>query len=141
MADRGGRAPPVREGRALVERLDKGETLEALAGEPAFRARTATDLGRNAPGDLAPDLVARIFAVPAGSASAPSGEDARAVFKVTAATVPPLVAATQEAAAVDERLQSGAGRRPARPVRRPGREGPGVFIYRENLRRAVGGES
>ena len=51
-----------------------------------------TDLARNAAkDDLSAEAVNRIFAVPVGKAgNVANGADARAVFKVTAATVPPL---------------------------------------------------
>lgn len=94
-------------GRELVERLDKGETMETLAQEAGLEPKTATDLARNTgKDDLTVDAVNRIFATPVGKAgSAASGEAARAVFKVTSATVPPYVTTTQEGARVEERLR------------------------------------
>lgn len=94
-------------GRELVERLDKGEAIETLAQEVGVEGKTAADLARNTgKDDLTVDAVNRIFATPVGKAgSAASGEAARAVFKVTSATVPPYVTTTQEGAQVEERLR------------------------------------
>lgn len=94
-------------GRELVERLDKEEAIETLAQEVGVEGKTAADLARNTgKDDLTVDAVNRIFATPVGKAgSAASGEAARAVFKVTSATVPPYVTTTQEGAQVEERLR------------------------------------
>ncbi len=94
-------------GRVLAERLDKGEPIETLAAEANAPVKTAADIARRQPKDeLTADAVARIFATPVGkAATAPNGPDTRAVFKVTAATVPPLNTTTQQADAVKTRLR------------------------------------
>ena len=71
-----------------------------MAKEAGAPVENATDLARNAAkDDLAAEAVNRIFAVPVGKAgNVANGAGARAVFKVTAATVPPFVTTTQEAA-------------------------------------------
>ena len=63
--------------RALVERLDKGEAIEAVAGEVGAPAKTATDLARRtAKDDLTAEAVTRIFTTPVGQAgSAADGGD------------------------------------------------------------------
>jgi peptidyl-prolyl cis-trans isomerase D len=95
--------------RALVERLDKGETPEALAGEVGAQAKTATDLARRtAKDDLTAEAVTRIFTTPVGKAgSATNGTDSRAVFKVTSATVPPLLTTTQQAQRAEDQFRDG----------------------------------
>jgi peptidyl-prolyl cis-trans isomerase D len=94
--------------QALVERLDKGDPIEALATEAASEAKTVEDLARGTPsGDLAADVVNRIFATPVGKAgSAAAGADSRTVFKVTSATVPPLITTTQEAEQLATQLRN-----------------------------------
>ena len=108
----------------MTERLDKGEAIEAVAQEAGAPVENATDLARNtAKDDLAAEAVNRIFAVPVGKAgNAANGADTRAVFKVTAATVPPL--AHHDAgrrSSVENQLRDRLRRRPDQPVHRPGR--------------------
>ncbi|HEX2135277.1 MAG TPA: peptidyl-prolyl cis-trans isomerase [Microvirga sp.] len=95
--------------RQLVDRLDKGEPIEALAGEVGAEAKAAADLARRSPKDeLTADVVARVFATPVGKAgSASSANDSRVVFKVTAATVPPLLTTTQQAQQAEEQFRDG----------------------------------
>jgi peptidyl-prolyl cis-trans isomerase D len=97
--------------RQLVERLDKGEAIETLAGEVGAQAKTATDLARRqAKDDLSVEAVTRIFTTPVGRAgSAPNGGEARAVFKVLTATVPPLVTTTQDAQRAEDQLRDAFG--------------------------------
>ncbi|WP_404292315.1 SurA N-terminal domain-containing protein [Microvirga sp. RSM25] len=75
----------------LFGRLEKGEAIEVVAQDAGAPVENAADLARNtAKDDLATEAVNRIFAVPVGKAGhAANGTDARAVFKVTSATVPP----------------------------------------------------
>jgi peptidyl-prolyl cis-trans isomerase D len=95
--------------REVVERLGKGENLEAIATEIGTPLKTATELVRRSPkDDLMADVVARIFATPVGqSAHAANGPDARTVFVVTGATVPPLARSTQEAQRLEDQLEAG----------------------------------
>jgi peptidyl-prolyl cis-trans isomerase D len=95
--------------RQFVQRLDKGEAPEAIASETGLEAKTATDLARRtAKDDLTADAVTRIFATPVGKAgSAPNGSENRAVFKVTGASVPPLVTTTQQAEQIENRVREG----------------------------------
>jgi peptidyl-prolyl cis-trans isomerase D len=95
--------------RQMVERLDKGEAPEALAAEFGTQAKTATDLVRRTPkDDLAAEAVTRIFATPVGkSGSTANGPESRAVFKVTAATVPPLLTTTEQARQIEDQFREG----------------------------------
>ena len=97
--------------RALVDRLNAGEAIEAVAGEAGAEAKTATELARRQPkDDLGVEAVNRIFATPVGKAgSAPASADSRAVFKVAAATVPPLATTTQEAQRLEDQLRIALG--------------------------------
>jgi peptidyl-prolyl cis-trans isomerase D len=92
---------------ALVDRLNAGEAIEAVAADAGAPAKTAADLARRQPkDDLPADAVNRVFATPVGKAgSVATGAESRAVFKVTAATVPPLVTTTEEAQRVEEQLR------------------------------------
>jgi peptidyl-prolyl cis-trans isomerase D len=76
----------------LVERLQKGETLDTLAKELGAKVETATGLRRNATGSGLPDgAVAQAFAVAnGGSASAETADGkTRVVLRVTGVNVPP----------------------------------------------------
>ncbi|GEP09978.1 SurA N-terminal domain-containing protein [Methylobacterium gnaphalii] len=81
--------------KELVERLDKGETPEAVSESAGVQAKTIADLARNqAKDDLSTEVIDRIFATAVDKAgSAPSGEN-RAVFKVTRAEMPAFEAGT-----------------------------------------------
>jgi peptidyl-prolyl cis-trans isomerase D len=129
--------------RALVERLDKGEDLKAIAGELGLEAKSAADLARAAPkDDLPADVVNRIFATPVGkAASAASGEDSRVVFKVASATVPPFVTSTSEAARVEEQLRILLSDDLLGQYIAQLQKDLGVSINQQNVRRAIGGES
>lgn len=128
--------------RELTERLEKGETIETLAQEVNAQAKTATDLARNAAkDDLSVDAVGRIFAVPVGKAgNAASGADTRAVFKVTSATVPPLVTTTQEAQNIDNQLRNAMGDDLVNQYIAQARQDLGVTINPQALRQATGSE-
>ncbi|HEV2565728.1 MAG TPA: hypothetical protein VGU19_11665 [Microvirga sp.] len=104
--------------------------------------KTITEIGRNqAKDDLSTEIVERIFTTPVGkAASAPAGEG-RAVFKVTAATVPPLVTTTQAAQNAQNQLQTGFGDDLISQYIAQVRQDLGVTINQQALRRATGGES
>lgn len=128
--------------RALAERLEKGEAIEAVAQEAGATVKTATDLARNAAkDDLAAEAVNRIFAVPVGKAGhAANGPDARAVFKVTSATVPPLVTSTQQAQNTENQLRTALGDDLINQYIAQVRQDLGVTINQQGLRQATGGE-
>ncbi|BCB19926.1 peptidylprolyl isomerase [Bosea sp. ANAM02] len=85
--------------RGLIERLDKGESFDAVAASAGLTIETAADLGRQ---DQRPELpgtvVAQAFGIAAGkSGSAATPDGGRILFKVETATVAPYVRTTQEA--------------------------------------------
>lgn len=127
----------------LSGRLEKGEAIEAVAQEAGAQVKNVTDLARNAAkDDLAAEAVNRIFAVPVGKAGhAANGADARAVFKVTSATVPPLVTTTQAAQNAENQLRTGFGDDLLSQYITQVRQDLGVTINQQALRRATGGES
>jgi len=128
--------------RQLTERLDKGEAIEAIAQEAGASVVNATDLARNAAKDaLAAEAVNRIFAVPVGKAgNAANGPESRAVFKVTSATVPPLVTTTQAAQNTENQLRTGFGDDLINQYIAQVRQDLGVKINQQALRQATGGE-
>jgi peptidyl-prolyl cis-trans isomerase D len=128
--------------RSLTERLQKGEAVEAVAQEAGASVKAAADLARNAgKDDLTAEAVARLFAIPVGQAgNAANGTDSRAVFKVTGATVPPLVTTTQEAQNVENQLRNGMSDDLINQYIAQIRQDLGVTINQQALRQATGGE-
>jgi peptidyl-prolyl cis-trans isomerase D len=128
--------------RELTERVEKGETVEAVGQELGVPVKTATDLVRNtAKDDLSADAVGRIFAVPVGKAgNAANGTDTRAVFKVTGATVPPFDAASQEAQRIEAQLRNGMSDDLLNAYIAQVRQDLGVTINQQAFRQAIGGE-
>jgi peptidyl-prolyl cis-trans isomerase D len=128
--------------RGLTERLQKGEAIEAVAQEAGAPGKTAADLARNAgKDDLTAEAVARLFAIPVGQAgNAANGTDSRAVFKVTGATVPPLVTTTQEAQNIENQLRNGMSDDLINQYIAQIRQDLGVTINQQALRQATGGE-
>ncbi len=129
--------------RAIVERLEKGESLAAIAGELGLQAKSAADLARGAAkDDLPADVVNRIFATPVGkAASAAAADESRVVFKVANATVPPFVTSTNEAERVAEQLRILLSDDLLGQYIAQLQQDLGVSINRDNMRRAIGGES
>ncbi|WP_249688438.1 SurA N-terminal domain-containing protein [Microvirga sp. 3-52] len=127
----------------LTGRLEKGEAIEAVAQAAGAPVKNVTDLVRNtAKDDLVTEAVNRIFAVPVGKAGhAANGADARAVFKVTSATVPPLITTTQAAQNAENQLRAGFGDDLISQYIAQVRQDLGVTINQQALRRATGGES
>jgi peptidyl-prolyl cis-trans isomerase D len=91
--------------------------------------------------ELSAEIVTRIFAVPVGkTASAPAGDAGRVVFKVTAATAPPFVTSTQQAATLDEQLRNLIGNDLLAQYVAQLQKDVRVAVNEQALRRAVGGE-
>ena len=113
--------------RAMTERLDKGEAIEAVAtGRNARRSRMPTISRATRPRTISRPRrsTASSPCLSARPGTSPNGTDTRAVFKVTAATAPPLVTTTQEAAQnIDNQLTHRHRRRPDQRVYRPGPPG------------------
>jgi peptidyl-prolyl cis-trans isomerase D len=129
--------------RAIVERLEKGEALEAVAGELGLAGKTAGDLARGASReDLSAEVVNRMFATPVGKAASAAGVDeSRVVFKVTGATMPPFLTSTNEAQRIEEQLRILLTDDLLAQYIAQLQKDLGVSINRENMRRAIGGES
>ena len=88
------------------------------------------------------DVVNRIFAVPVGkAASAAAADESRVVFKVANATVPPFVTSTSEAERVAEQLRILLSDDLLGQYIAQLQQDLGVSINRDNMRRAIGGES
>jgi peptidyl-prolyl cis-trans isomerase D len=128
--------------RQLTERLEKGEAIETVGQELGVPVKTTADLARRAAKDeLTADAVNRIFSVPVGKAgNSANGADARAVFKVTSATVPPLVTTTQEAQNAETQLRNGMSDDLINQYIAQVRQDLGVTINQQALRQATGGE-
>ena len=129
--------------RSIVERLEKGEALEAIAGELGLQAKSVSDLARAAPrDDLSTDVVNRIFATPVDkAASATASDDSRVVFKVTGASVPPFVTSTNEAQRIEEQLRILLTEDLLAQYIAQLQKDFGVTINQQNMRRAIGAES
>ncbi|WP_236846582.1 MULTISPECIES: SurA N-terminal domain-containing protein [unclassified Bosea (in: a-proteobacteria)] len=84
--------------REIVQKLDAGEKLDAIAFAQGFAFEEAT-LGRQDQSDALPrNVVSLVFGTPAGKASSAAVENAgRVVFQVKAATVTPYVRTAEEA--------------------------------------------
>ncbi|UMY16170.1 SurA N-terminal domain-containing protein [Methylobacterium organophilum] len=128
-------------GRELTERLDKGETIEAVAEGTGAQPKTVTDLARNQPRDeLGNDVIERIFATPVGkAASAPSGDN-RAVFKVSAATVPAFTAGSPSDGQVTKNFRTALQDDVLNEYIAAVQKSAGVNVNQTALRRALGGE-
>ncbi|MGU3537889.1 peptidyl-prolyl cis-trans isomerase [Methylobacterium sp. A54F] len=128
-------------GRELSERLDKGENLDALAAEVGLNPRNAEDLARNQPkDDLTADVVNRVFAtnVQKGG-TAPSGEN-RAVFRVTAATMPAYVPGSPSDKTVESNFRTALADDILGEYIAEVQKNAGVSVNQAALKRALGGE-
>jgi len=124
----------------IAERLEKGEAIEAVAHDVSAQVKTAADLARNAAkDDLSAEAVNRIFATPVGKVGhAANGTDSRAVYKVTAATVPPMATTTQEAQTIEDQLRNGMSDDLINQYIAQVRQDLGVRINQQALRQATG---
>lgn len=127
--------------RGLVQRLDAGESVEAVAASLGLQAKTVADLGRAAPKEgLTSQAVAQIFATPVGRAGSASATEGRVVFKVTDAVVPPFVTTTREAERIGQQFQAYlADDLLAQYLAQVQRE-LGVAVDPQMMRRAIGGD-
>jgi len=124
----------------ITERLEKGEAIEAVAQDVNAQVKTAAGLARNAAkDDLSAEAVNRIFATPVGKVGhAANGTDSRAVYKVTAATVPPMATTTQEAQNIEDQLRNGMSDDLINQYIAQARQDLGVRINQQALRQATG---
>ena len=131
----------VAKSRELTERLEKGEAVEAVAQQAGVTAKEVTDLGRNqSKDDLPSEVVERIFVTPVGkAASAPAGEG-RAVFKVTAATMPAFVPGTPTDTQLETSLRTALADDVLGQFIAEVQKSAGVSVNQAAFRRALGGE-
>jgi len=94
--------------RELIERLDKGESFDAVAASAGLTIETAADIGRqDQRAELPAGVVAQVFGTAVGKSNSAAGQDGgRILFKVETATVPPYVRTTQEAGNFERVLSS-----------------------------------
>ncbi len=94
--------------RELVERLDKGESFDAVAASAGLTIETAADIGRqDQRAELPAGVVSQVFGTAVGKSNSSAGADGgRILFKVDSATVPPYLRTTQEAANFERVLSS-----------------------------------
>jgi peptidyl-prolyl cis-trans isomerase D len=85
--------------------------------------------------------VTRIFAAAVGKSGSAASGDTRAVFKVTAATVPPFVTTTQEAQRLEEQLRTAMSDDLLAQYIAQAQAEIGVTVNQEAVRRAIGGET
>ena len=129
--------------RLMTERLEKGEAIEAVAQEagasgqerhgPGPQRREGRSRGRGGQPHLR-------RARRQGRQCRRTAADSRAVFKVTSATVPPLVTTTQAAQNVENQLRTGFGDDLISQYIAQVRQDLGVTINQQALRQATGGE-
>ncbi|NNM71937.1 peptidylprolyl isomerase [Enterovirga aerilata] len=128
--------------REMVEKLNGGAEMAAVAGEAGLTPVSAGDVTRaDARPDLPRAVVTRAFATPVGKAADAATETGRTVFKVTAASVPPFVTSTQQAAAVENQLRQAVAEDLFSQYVAEVERQIGVRTYPENMRRAIGAES
>ncbi|MCB4802252.1 peptidyl-prolyl cis-trans isomerase D [Methylobacterium brachiatum] len=128
-------------GRELVEKLNGGATIEAVAQEVGVNTQEAQDLARNQAKDmLTADDVNLIFATPVGKAGTAAAGDSRAVFKVTAATMPAFVVDTQADKTITKNFQAALADDVLSQYISEVQKNAGVKIDQAALRRAIGGE-
>ena len=127
--------------KQLVERLDKGETMEAVAEGTGASVKSVTEIARNQPkDDLAGEVIERIFATPLDkAASVPSGEG-RAVFKVTGATAPDFVAGTPTDRNIEKSFRTALSDDVLGQYIADVQKDVGVSVNQSALKRTVGGE-
>ncbi|CAA2155192.1 Peptidyl-prolyl cis-trans isomerase D [Methylobacterium brachiatum] len=128
-------------GRELVEKLNGGATIEAVAQEVGVNTQEAQDLARNQAKDmLTADDVNLIFATPVGKAGTAAAGNSRAVFKVTAATMPAFVVDTQADKTITKNFQAALADDVLSQYISEVQKNAGVKIDQAALRRAIGGE-
>lgn len=127
--------------KELVEKLDKGETVEAVAEAAGIQAKTVADLARNQPkDDLANDVIERIFATAIDKAgSAPSGEG-RAVYKVIKAEMPAYVVGAQTDKTVEKNFRTALSDDVLGEYIADVQKNAGVSVNQAAFKRALGGE-
>ncbi|RVU21567.1 peptidylprolyl isomerase [Methylobacterium oryzihabitans] len=128
--------------REAVERLDKGEAVEAVAASLGVEAQEVADLARNRGKDgLSTETVGRIFATPVGKAGSAAAGSGRVVFRVTGATVPAFVATAPAAGGVEQQYRTALADDILAEYLADVQKQAGVSVNEALFRRAIGGES
>lgn len=128
-------------GRELVEKLDKGASIEDAAKEVGVNPQETSDLARNQPKDmLTADVVNLIFATPVGKSGSAASGDSRAVFKVTSATMPAFVADSPSDKTVTQNFQSAIADDVLSQYITDVQKNAGVKVDQAALRKVFGGE-
>ena len=128
-------------GKALTERLDKGETIAALGSEVGVNPQEGEDLARNQAKDaLTADVVNRIFATSVGKAGSAAAGESRAVYKVEAATMPAFVAGSAADRTIEGNFRTALADDVLSEYIAEVQKTAGVSVNQAALRRAIGGE-
>lgn len=128
-------------GRELVEKLDKGASIEDAAKDVGVNPQETTDLARSQPKDmLTADVVNLIFATPVDKAGSAASGDSRAVFKVTSATVPAFVPDSASDKTVTQNFQSAIADDVLSQYIADVQKNAGVKVDQAALRKVFGGE-
>ncbi|WP_336814872.1 peptidylprolyl isomerase [Bosea sp. MMO-172] len=127
--------------RELIERLDKGESFDAVAASANLTIETAADIGRqDQRQELPGTVVAQLFGTAVGkSGSAATPDGGRILFKVDSATVAPYVRTTQEAGNFERLLSSSVSEDIMLQYVAKRQAELGVSINEANFRNATGG--
>ncbi|KQT99001.1 peptidylprolyl isomerase [Methylobacterium sp. Leaf469] len=126
--------------KELSDRLDKGDTVETVAQAAGLNVETVSDIARNQPqGDLTADVVNRIFATAVGKAASAEAGERRALFKVTAATMPAYVPGAPADEAIAKRFQSTLADDVLGEYIAEVQKSVGITVNQTAFRRAVGG--
>ena len=130
----------IAKAKDLTARLDKGEAVETVAAEAGLNVQTVTDLARNQPqGDMTADVVNRAFATPVNKAASAEAGESRALFKVTAATMPAFVPGSPEDEAITKRFQPTIADDVLGQYIGDVQTSVGVTVNQAAVRRAIGG--
>lgn len=131
----------VAKAKELTAKLDAGQAIDAVAAEAGLTVQSLSDVARNQPQPpLTADIVNRVFTTNVDkSASAEAGES-RAVFKVTAATMPAYVPGSPTDTDNAKRFQSSLADDILGEYIADVQKSAGITINQAAFRRAIGGE-
>lgn len=127
--------------RGFVQRIEAGESLEAIGAETGLQVAAAQGLARGqAAAPLPETAVARVFAAPIGSAAtAPVDATRRVVFVVDGASAPPFLTTTPQAEMIGARVAAELAQDIIEQYLAALQAEMGVRIDEEAFRAAVGG--
>ncbi len=128
-------------GRELVEKLDRGATIETVAQEVGLNLQEAQDIARNQGKDLlTPDVVNLIFATQVGRAGTAAFLESRAVFRVAGASMPAYAAGSPSDKTIAQSFQAALADDVLAEYISEVQKNAGVSVDQTALRRALGGE-